>query len=98
MNFFLIGIGVIVALVATLNGLGGAPGSAPQQTVQRLDLVIAMLGLVVVGLGVIAGRISTAKAGGQLAANSGKVCPSCKAIVPVTAPMCGHCNHDFSAA
>ncbi|WP_156612447.1 hypothetical protein [Paramagnetospirillum marisnigri] len=98
MNVALIVVGEIVTLIALISGFGSDPISAPQQAVQRLDFVIAMLGMVVTGLGVIAGKIKTAGAESELrtAANS-KPCPACGANCPITAPMCGSCDHNFNA-
>lgn len=57
MHWLLMIAGGLAAVIGLMNGLASSPQSAPQQAVQRLDFVIGMLGLGVMGIGYIAGRL-----------------------------------------
>jgi hypothetical protein len=46
-------LGGVIAVVTFMNGIGISPSNAPQQAVQELRFVEAILGLVVLGLGCV---------------------------------------------
>lgn len=54
MGYFLIVVGALTAIGGLMNGLTSSPVSAPQQAVQRLDVAIGILGLILAGTGYIA--------------------------------------------
>lgn len=69
MGIFLFFLGGLITLVCFLSAIGVAPSSAPQQAVQELRYIEAMLGLLVMSaggaihqLGVIAAQVAKLRA------------------------------------